>query len=74
MDIAGAILFLEVISDYQESDTKLLLRYLQTQPNRVSADVIELYRLYYSLYFSHCKYSDPSLYVWCIQNLRNYDR
>ena len=74
MDIAGAILFLEVISDYQQGDTHLLLRYLQTQPNRVSADVIELYRLYYSLYFSHCKHSDPSLYVWCIQNLRNYDR
>jgi Ser/Thr protein kinase RdoA (MazF antagonist) len=74
MDIAGAILFLEVISDYQEGDTQLLLRYLQTQPNRVSADVIELYRLYYSLYFSHCKHSDPSLYVWCIQNLRNYYR
>lgn len=72
MDVAGAIIFLEVVSGYQESDTQLLLRYLQTQPDRVSADNIELYRLYYSLYFSHCKHSDPPLYLWCIQNLRRY--
>jgi aminoglycoside phosphotransferase (APT) family kinase protein len=72
MDIAGAIIFLELVSGYQEGDTQLLLRYLQTRPERVSADVIELYRLYYSLYFSFCKHSDPPLYGWCIQNLREY--
>jgi aminoglycoside phosphotransferase (APT) family kinase protein len=72
MDIAGAIMFLEVVSDYRESDTQLLLRHLQTQPHRLSDASSELYRIYYSLYFSHCKHSDPPLYVWCIQNLRMY--
>jgi putative membrane protein len=72
MDVAGAIIFLEVVSGYQAPDTQLLLQHLQTRSDRVSADIIELYRIYYSLYFSHCKHSDPALYVWCIQNLRRY--
>jgi Ser/Thr protein kinase RdoA (MazF antagonist) len=72
MDVAGAVIFLEVVSGYQESDTQLLLHHLQTRPDSVSADCIDLYRIYYSLYFSFCKYSDPPLYVWCIQNLRRY--
>ena len=72
MDVAGAVIFLEVVSGYQESDTQLLLHHLQTLPDSVSAERIELYRIYYSLYFSHCKHTDPPLYVWCIQNLRRY--
>lgn len=72
MDIAGAVIFLEVVSGYQENDTQLLLHHLQTRAERVSADVIDIYRIYYSLYFSFCKHSDPDLYAWCVQNLRRY--
>jgi Ser/Thr protein kinase RdoA (MazF antagonist) len=70
MDVAGAVMFLEVVGGYQQADTQVLLRHLQAQPGGVSADSIELYRLYYSLYFSFCKHSDPALYAWCIENLR----
>ena len=72
MDIAGAIVFLEVVEGYQAADTQLLLGYLQQSSVGVSAEIIELYRLYYSLYFSHCKHDDPKTYAWCIQNLRRY--
>ncbi|MDQ2996443.1 MAG: aminoglycoside phosphotransferase family protein [Chloroflexota bacterium] len=72
MDVAGAVIFLEVVSGYQETDTQLLLHYLQAQSYNVSADSIDLYRIYYSLYFSFCKRSEPNLYVWCVQNLRRY--
>ena len=72
MDVAGAIVFLEVVEGYQAADTQLLLRYVQQDNAGVSAEIIERYRLYYSLYFSHCKHDDPTTYAWCIQNLRTY--
>ncbi len=72
MDVAGAIVFLEVVEGYQRADTQLLLRSVQEGSEPVSADIIELYRLYYSLYFSHCKHDDPTTYAWCIQNLRSW--
>jgi aminoglycoside phosphotransferase (APT) family kinase protein len=72
MDIVGAIVFLEVVEGYQAADTELLLRSVQQSRVGVSTDIIELYRLYYSLYFSHCKHDDPKTYAWCIQNLRTY--
>jgi aminoglycoside phosphotransferase (APT) family kinase protein len=71
MDIAGAIVFLEVVEGYQATDTALLLQQVQRGKRCVSADIIDLYRLYYSLYFSHCKHDDPKTYAWCVQNLRS---
>jgi len=72
MDIAGAIMFLEVVEGYQAADTELLFRYAEQRSAGMSADIVELYRLYYSLYFSHCKPDDPATYAWCIRNLRAY--
>jgi len=72
MDVAGAVVFLEVVEGYQTADTQLLLQHVQQSSAGVSAEIIELYRLYYSLYFSHCKHDDPTTYAWCIQNLRTY--
>jgi hypothetical protein len=74
MDIAGAIVFLEVVEGYQADDTELLLDYIQRGGSRVSADIIDLYRLRYSLYFSHCKHDDPKTYAWCVQNLHSCTR
>jgi aminoglycoside phosphotransferase (APT) family kinase protein len=70
MDVAGAVIFLEVVGGYQAADTHLLLQYLQAQAGAISPEILDLYRLYYSLYFSFCKDSDPPLYDWCIRNLR----
>jgi putative membrane protein len=70
MDVAGAIMFLEVVEGYQPADTQMLLSQEARRPDGVSADIIDVYRLYYSLYFSHCKDEDPKTYAWCIQNLR----
>ncbi len=72
MDIAGAIVFLEVVEGYQATDTALLLQHVHRGQEHVSADIIDLYRLYYSLYFSHCKHDDPTTYEWCVQNLRSW--
>jgi len=72
MDVAGALVFLEVVEGYQAADTQLLLSYLLRDRTPVSAEIIDLYRLYYSLYFSHCKHDDPTTYAWCIKNLRMY--
>ncbi len=75
MDVAGAIAFLEVVEGYQAADTQLLLRHGALRPDKVSTDIIELYRLYDSLYFSHCRHDDAKTYAWCINNLRaNADR
>ncbi len=70
MDVAGAIMFLEVVEGYRAEDTRFLLRELPARAPGLSRDIIDLYRLYYSFYFSHCKRDDPSTYWWCVGNLR----
>jgi putative membrane protein len=72
MDIAGAIIFIELVEGYQPGDTQVLLQYLESQPQRAALASIDLYRLYYSFYFGHCKESDPATYNWCVRNLNRY--
>jgi hypothetical protein len=33
-------------------------------------EVVDFYRLYYSIFFSGCKSDDPMTYGWCVGNLR----
>jgi hypothetical protein len=34
-------------------------------------EVVDFYRLYYSIFFSGCKVDDPTTYWWCVENLRS---
>ncbi len=70
MDLAGAVVYLEVVDGYQAADTQFLMQQLSTHYGMSIVDVIHFYRLYYSIYFSVCKQSDPRTYAWCVQNLR----
>ena len=69
LDVICALIFLEVDDGYQQSDSDAVLRLAE---ERIGAELQELsavYRTYYSLYFSGCRDSDPSLYRWCVANL-----
>ncbi len=70
MDLVGAIVYLEVLDAYQPGDTEFLLQLLTKRCGTEILKIVQLYRLYYSLYFSVCKHSDPRTYAWCIRNLR----
>ena len=70
LDLAGAVIFLEVTTAYQNEDSAIAKRIADEQLGADSAGLLELYRLYYSLYFSAAKEDDPDLYAWCVQNLR----
>ncbi len=72
MDVAAAIIFIEAMAGYQAADTELLLRELATLAPAISSDVLDLYRLYYSFYFSHCKEGDPRTYRACVRSLLSF--
>lgn len=71
MDLAGAIAYLEVLDSYQPDDTTMLLELVAQRYGLEILPIMELYRRFYSVYFSFCKHSDPVTYAWCIRNLRD---
>jgi putative membrane protein len=74
MDLAGAVVFLEVVDGYHPDDTAFLMRLMEEQHGAEMARWIDFYRLYYSFYFSGCKADDPRTYAWCIRNLRSWSQ
>ncbi|HWQ12486.1 MAG TPA: aminoglycoside phosphotransferase family protein [Roseiflexaceae bacterium] len=70
MDLAGAVVFLEVVDGYRPEDTPFLVRLLAEQHGPGIAPWVALYRLYYALYFSGCKLDDPYTYAWCVRSLQ----
>lgn len=74
MDVAGAIVFLELTEPYRLDDTALLLDLVTEHYGPEITRVIHFYRLYYSIYFSYCKDSDRKTYDWCVSNLTAYSR
>jgi putative membrane protein len=69
MDLAGAVAYLEVVDGYRPEDTPFLMRLLAEWYGGDIARWIDLYRLYYSFYFSDCIATDPRTYAWCVHNL-----
>ena len=69
MDLAGAVIFLDVMADYRPEDTAFLLGYLARRWGDEYLGIVEVYRQYYSVFFSHCKHDDPVTYWWCVKNL-----
>lgn len=70
MDLTGAIAFLEVVGGYRPEDSAYLRRLLEGRHGAGIGRWLDLYRLYYSLYFSTCRVGDPKVYAWCVHNLR----
>jgi putative membrane protein len=70
MDLAGAVVFLEVVAAYRPEDTTLLLEQVASWWGEEMVAIVDVYRLYYSIYFSRCKRDDPTTYWWCVRNLR----
>jgi Ser/Thr protein kinase RdoA (MazF antagonist) len=70
MDLAGAVWLMGATSDYCPDDSAFLLQQVAERWGNELLEVIELYRLYYSIYFSGCKLDDPTTYWWCVENLR----
>jgi putative membrane protein len=71
MDLAGALAYLELSSGYRPEDTALLTHLLNERYGAGIGRFLRLYRLYYSIYYSFLKKSEPGLYRWCIRNIRN---
>jgi putative membrane protein len=69
LDLAGALIFLEVVAPYRPEDSTIVEDVITARHGHAVTTVIELYRIYYSLYFSATKEFDPELYRWCVSNL-----
>ena len=69
LDLACALIFIEVDASYRTDDSPLLARLLREREDAPATRVIAVYRTFYSLYFSGAKEHDPQLYEWCVANL-----
>ena len=68
MDVAGSLLFLEVLDAHVPEDSEILHSIIVRKYGPDIDNTIRLYRLYYSFYFSGAR-DDTRLYRWCIDNL-----
>ena len=74
MDLAGAAMLLEVMPEHCPDDSAFLQRQLTERWGDSILEVVDFYRLYYSIFFSGCKADDPATYWWCVGNLRRAPR
>lgn len=68
LDVAGAEVFLE-LGDMDRPDDRQIVKHELNDRYHVPADVIDVYRRYYALYFSAAGTDDPPLYGWCVRQL-----
>jgi aminoglycoside phosphotransferase (APT) family kinase protein len=69
MDLAGAVLLMGATTDYCPDDSAFLRRQIAERWGDELLEVVDFYRLYYSIFFSGCKIDDPTTYWWCVENL-----
>lgn len=70
MDIAGAVTFLGINKEAKKYIPYMYTLAINKYGNDISS-VINLYLLYYSIYFSDTYMFDQNTYNWCIENLNN---
>jgi putative membrane protein len=70
MDVAGAVLFIEALPNLEPGDSTALIAAAVARHGRAIERIIYLYRMYYSVIFSHCKGFDDRTYWWCVRNIR----
>jgi putative membrane protein len=70
MDVAGAVIFLE-LEPYADApaDAAWLEAVAVERHGRDIVGWIDVYRRYYGFYFSNAYEVDPNLYAWCLRQL-----
>jgi aminoglycoside phosphotransferase (APT) family kinase protein len=69
MDMASAIVFLEVARGFEPEDLAHGVRRALERHGASIGDAIELYRAWYAIRFSPYKSDDEYLYAWCVESL-----
>ena len=69
LDGLCALIFIEVDRGYQPGDSETVRQLITERHGEAVLRLGDVYRTYYSLYFSPVKRSDPKLYAWCVENL-----
>ena len=72
MDIAGAIMFLDLYDFVSAQDRAYITSQIIRQYGEDILIYKRIYEVYYSLLLSDCKTLDPPAYVWSLRNLRRY--
>ncbi len=69
LDVLCALIFVEVDDGCQSGDSETVRQLIAERHREDMLRLEDVYRTYYSLYFSPVKRSDPKLYAWCVANL-----
>ncbi len=72
LDVAGAVVFLEMRQGYPRRDSDILLRRAMMQHGLAIAQIIYFYRMWYSAVYAHCKPFDRLTYFWCVTNFQRH--
>lgn len=72
VDIAGSLMWLEVLPNHQAADNATLRRIISDRHGREIQPALSFYRVFYSLYFARAREDDPKLYQWCMRNLERW--
>ncbi|GHO44602.1 phosphotransferase family protein [Ktedonospora formicarum] len=72
MDIAGAIMFLDLYNFVTLRERQHFTRLAVQRYGESVLTSVHVYRVYYSLLLSDCKLLDPIAYRWSLANLRRY--
>ena len=64
LDLLCALIFIEVDDGYQSGDSKAVRQLIAERHGEASLRLEDVYRTYYSLYFSTARRRDPKLYNW----------
>lgn len=70
LDVAGALWLMGTAPNYRPEDTEFLRQLVLENWGSEVLAATDLYKLYYSVYFSGCKVDDYATYAWCVKNLR----
>ena len=65
MDLAGALWFVDCVDTFRPGDDDVVMGVVSPH---VPAEVLDLYRRYYALFFSFAR-EDTRLYSWCVRHL-----
>lgn len=71
LDIAGSLVFLDLMSTVTQDDIHHVSNLIAERYPEVM-EVLDTYRVYYSLRFSDAYDYDHKLYAWCVANLKEF--
>jgi len=69
MDVAGAIIFLEVFSGFEPDHGRHLRRIAIARYGEDVEPYLALYRVFYGMYYADSYEYDRNLYDWCVRNI-----